>query len=323
MIVALSYDSYEQGTDPVIDWLLYYKAKFMRMSMVDLLFNRKAQYRVDYHSGHIYMNGRNITDRIKVIWYRRFMDTVEFQDGTYRDWPVNQASFEIGNEIKHFVGSLYSSLAGRKWLPHPQYIDVNKLSMIKKAKDAGLQVPRSTVTNNKKDLVRFMKQCPDGVITKPVNHSGYYIVGKSTYAVFTTPIEEHMLGALPDLFFPSLFQEKVASEYEIRVFYLDGEIYATAVLNEGPDKAIDVKLNYKKDDTFWVPYNFPAQEAEKIRSFMDRVGLNTGSLDILKKKDGEYVFLEVNPVGQYSAPSARCNYEVERRMAEWLMKHDQ
>jgi hypothetical protein len=32
--------------------------------------------------------------------------------------------------------------------------------------------------------------------------------------------------------------------------------------------------------------------------------------------------LEVNPVGQYSAESERCNYKIEKSIAEWLIKQD-
>ena len=37
MIVVLSYNWYEQGTDPVIDWLIYHKANFVKITIQDLL----------------------------------------------------------------------------------------------------------------------------------------------------------------------------------------------------------------------------------------------------------------------------------------------
>jgi hypothetical protein len=55
---------------------------------------------------------------------------------------------------------------------------------------------------------------------------------------------------------------------------------------------------------------------------MKTLNLNTGSLDILKKKTGEYVFLEVNPVGQYGHPSHYGNYELGKVIAQWLIKKD-
>ena len=36
------------------------------------------------------------------------------------------------------------------------------------------------------------------------------------------------------------------------------------------------------------------------------MSLNTGSIDLIKTKSGDYVFLEVNPVGQFSMVSFPC-----------------
>jgi glutathione synthase/RimK-type ligase-like ATP-grasp enzyme len=55
---------------------------------------------------------------------------------------------------------------------------------------------------------------------------------------------------------------------------------------------------------------------------MRSVGLNTGSMDVIRAKKGEYYFLEVNPVGQYGASSHHGNYYLEKRIAEWLISKD-
>lgn len=55
---------------------------------------------------------------------------------------------------------------------------------------------------------------------------------------------------------------------------------------------------------------------------MKRIDLITGSIDIIKSTNGKYYFLEVNPVGQYLAPSFLCNYNLPKIIAEWLIKKD-
>ena len=32
--------------------------------------------------------------------------------------------------------------------------------------------------------------------------------------------------------------------------------------------------------------------------------------------------LEINPVGQFSAPGYRCNYRLEEKIAKWLIDYD-
>ena len=47
--------------------------------------------------------------------------------------------------------------------------------------------------------------------------------------------------------------------------------------------------------------------------------LETGSLDLIYSKTGQYYFLEVNPGGQFSMVSIPCNYNLEKKVAEYLI----
>ena len=59
---------------------------------------------------------------------------------------------------------------------------------------------------------------------------------------------------------------------------------------------------------------------EKILSFAKYFNLNSGSFDIIKDKKGKYIFLEVNPVGQFGMVSQPCNYNLEQKIAKYLIK---
>ena len=53
---------------------------------------------------------------------------------------------------------------------------------------------------------------------------------------------------------------------------------------------------------------------------MKELKLASGSFDIIVTKSNEYVFLEVNPIGQFSQVSIPCNYFIEKRLAEILTR---
>lgn len=55
---------------------------------------------------------------------------------------------------------------------------------------------------------------------------------------------------------------------------------------------------------------------------MKLMDLNTGSIDMIKNKNNEYIFLEVNPVGQFSMVSYPCNYYIEEKIASYLINKD-
>jgi hypothetical protein len=42
----------------------------------------------------------------------------------------------------------------------------------------------------------------------------------------------------------------------------------------------------------------------------------------LQTPDGREVFLEVNPVGQFGMVSAPCNYHLEKKVAELLIRKE-
>jgi glutathione synthase/RimK-type ligase-like ATP-grasp enzyme len=43
----------------------------------------------------------------------------------------------------------------------------------------------------------------------------------------------------------------------------------------------------------------PEDVAKRLRSLMGRLGLAYGAIDMIRRPDGEHVFLEVNPTGEW------------------------
>lgn len=320
MIIVLSYDDYEQGTEYVIDWLVHYKADFLKVTMKDL-FRVDSSFSLDIDNKRLYLSGQDISGRINVIFYRRLFKSFNLQSPT-NDIFRKQIEQEVTDEMFALVQYLFYVFSDRTWLPSPHSANVNKLVMLNRAREAGLDIPVSRVINNKEDLSDFYRDSDCGVITKPIAKSGYYIVGRQTYFANVNPIDEATVNSLPQYFAPSLFQRRLDREYEIRVFYLDGEFFSLAQLTSSNEVYVDIKLNNHVDGTQWVTYQLPRAVELGIDRFMKSINLNTGSLDIVKLKNGSYSFLEVNPVGQYNHSSHFGNFELERLIAEWLIKKD-
>ena len=57
----------------------------------------------------------------------------------------------------------------------------------------------------------------------------------------------------------------------------------------------------------------------KLNKLYKKLDLNTGSTDFMVDKDGNYVFLEINPVGQFQMTSAPCNFNIEQKIANYLV----
>lgn len=316
MILVLSFKEYEQCTDPVIDWLLYYNVPFLKLTQQDLYDTSKVS--IDIANKRFLYNGIDLVKEVDCVYFRRFENSLNLN--LRNAYPITQVLFELKFELNDLIKHLFFLLKDKVWLPYPSHVGIDKLTALLYAQDCGLKVPQSMIINNKQDCIDFLLKHPASII-KPIRFSGYYVMGDTTYNIYTNSITVSEIEKLDNNhFFPSLIQEKVNKDFEIRTFYLDGEIYASAILVDDKDYD-DVKRNFGTDHIRWIPYQFPADIEGKIRNFMNMVSLNTGSIDMIKTTNDEFVFIEVNPVGQYIAPSNRCNFNLEHKIAKWLIDH--
>jgi len=67
-----------------------------------------------------------------------------------------------------------------------------------------------------------------------------------------------------------------------------------------------------------IPYKLPVWVEKQLTSLFHKLGLNTGSVDLILTPNEEYVFLEINPVGQFGMVSYPCNYYLEKEVAKLL-----
>lgn len=321
MVLILSYKSYEQSTDPVIEWLKYYEYPFLKLSFEDFR-SKDIPFVIQSNDNSLIINGRNLTKEVGAIFYRRLqmgVDKLPIQDlGTISKKIVAEANAEYRSMINY----LFYQLRGKAWFPRQEVFSVNKEVVLREAELVGLSVPQSIITNSRAELCKF-KMRYKRVIYKPLDQISYYTIGDYTYSCRTTEVTRQMLKDLPEFFFPSLFQEYILPLYEIRTFYLDGTFFSSAILLDDPSsRSVDIKMDFNEDSTNWVPYDLPPDIKNKINLLMQKLGLNTGSFDLIHGVDDRFYFLEVNPVGQYLAPSYTSNYHIEKHIAEWLIKKD-
>ncbi|SEO91597.1 RimK-like ATP-grasp domain-containing protein [Mucilaginibacter gossypiicola] len=319
MIVILSFSYYEQGTDPVIDWLLYYKVPFVKICVEDLL-TKSHEYNLDVNTGRLSIAGTDITDKIKVIFFRRFYRYLQFENKETLGEISRKIFYESNEELNGLTQFLYKIFEEKIWFPRPEVVNVNKLTITYIASKLGIKTPKSAIINNKNDVVKFHNSCSQGIINKPIGRLSYYTFGRYTYNTYTTKYTEEKIEKLQNSFFPSLFQEAVISQYEVRVFYIDGDFYATAAVSSNKDRNIDIKRSFNTKELRWIPYALPESVKLDITKLMKEIDLVTGSIDLLVDDENNFTFIEVNPVGQYLAPSNQSNYYIDKIIAEWLIK---
>jgi hypothetical protein len=288
------------------------------------LVNRTNDARININTGEIWINGVEISHKVNVIWFRRFEHDISFNFSKKTDDPIlKQADSELQLEIRELMQFLFQRFKKKTWMPHYLGINTNKLDHIFLAKKRGIKMPETIICNNKTDLLSFYEQHQNGIIMKPIRHSGYFIKGEKTFSIYTNSVKKSFIETLPDYFTATLFQQKVDSKMEIRVFYIDGSFYATAIIITEVNKETDVKLSFGTDNINWIPYELPQNYKLHLTQFFEDLHLNTCSFDVILTHNDEYVLLDINPVGQYTAPSNKCNYKIEQKIANWLVEKDE
>lgn len=311
----------DTSTNDVLDWLFYFGREDVTRSN-DEDFIEKVSIHINEASTFIKAKGekQNFHD-IDRFWYRRghnrinpWVNIVEVPSGKI---PLYLEA-ELSPVLEHL-----DSLFGNAKVCINKYDDnkTNKIRNLVLAKAAGLVVPETLVTNDPSELNSFLKRFQK-VITKPFTQnsfsfriSNYKVYISSTTAIMT-PIVEHPKS---EKMLPSLFQQYVEKKYELRIFYLNGDFYAMAIFSQADRLTrLDFRNYNPTSPNRCAPFKLPDCIKAKLHNFMVSAELNCGSIDMICSPDGAYVFLEVNPVGQYQWLERNCNYFISKHVAELL-----
>lgn len=328
MILVLSQDNCDLATEEVLDWIEALGGDGVRLNGEDLngyesfsiaLGGKEAEPRVAMTVGE-----REISlDQVGAVWLRRwhryrfsFLDRLE--DPTL----AHEVRFHLMDELQTLSMALDAHLARSAWLSLPRHRRVNKLETLKSAARCGLDIPATLVTTDRRALQEF-KLAHHRVVTKALSDGRNFMIAGESYPAYTVEVSQDAIDQAPASFFPSLFQELLQKDFEVRAFFLDGELYGMAIFSQSdPQTEIDFRHYNRKRPSRTVPYRIAAQTQAQVGELMSALGLRTGSLDFVHTTAGRLVFLEVNPVGQFKMVSEPCNYRLEKRVAERLVRMD-
>lgn len=98
-------------------------------------------------------------------------------------------------------------------------------------------------------------------------------------------------------------------------------MYSMAIFSQlNAHSEVDWRKSQHEQNTRSVPFLLPKKYEKPIHRLMVKLGLKTGSLDFIVNKDGQLIFLEVNPVGQFGMVSELCNYSLYHKFASFIIK---
>ena len=232
---------------------------------------------------------------VRAVWARKLWSPrmADDLDERYR-------SMCVGESIAALEGFL-DVLHDTCWVNdlQRQRVAENKQRQLRLAERAGLRVPRTLVTNDPSSMRQFFAETEGQTVAKLL-HPISISMGAVKPFVYTNQVrEEDLAGADALRHSPMVFQELIPKACELRVAYVAGETFAGALDASGSSRGQTDWRRVAPEECRWQKAQLPTEIATGLQALMSELGLVFGAVDLICTPAGEYVFLEVNPAGEW------------------------
>lgn len=245
---------------------------------------------------HIVYNETTLHPKnIQCVWNRR---PEKIHAGNFSDTAFSE---HYRGEWRHSLDGFFKQIPIPKWINHP-YNNANAISKIEqlvRAREYGLLIPDSIVTQHRNKFDSFSKKHSFGIITKPISH-GYVSDGDSVHNIYTTEINTNECDFTHLSNCPTLFQEKINKVSDIRISYIDGLMDAAEIIfTENGQQRLDIRKN-NMEGVQYKPIELPKDIASNLERLVKSYSLRFAAIDMGIRSDGEWIFFEINPNGQWA-----------------------
>jgi MvdD family ATP-grasp ribosomal peptide maturase len=198
----------------------------------------------------------------------------------------------------------------------------NKQLQLQVARELGLDIPRTLTTNDPAAVRAFAAECKGEMVTKMLTSFAVYEGGREL-VVFTNLVGPEDLADLSGLSLcPATFQEAIPKALELRATVVGERVMTASIDSQSSERAAN---DWRRDGLRmiqeWRPYELPREVEEKILRLMDYFVLNYGAIDFIVTPGGRYVFLEVNPVGEFLWLEGDPGLLISDAIADVLLGH--
>lgn len=209
------------------------------------------------------------------------------------------------NEMDHLLLGWLNAL-DCFWMSHPSAVRRAgwKIEQLDRARRFGFTTPASLVTNRRDEVDAFRRAAGGDIIYKPLSSArlagdGAPRDGDASYMLLTTLITEQNADALDAVAeLPCLFQHYIPKRCELRVTVINDDVFAARIDSQADARtAVDYR-DFTADIRYDVEV-LPRAVEDQCRNYVRSYGLTFGAIDLIVTPDGDFVFLEINPAGQF------------------------
>jgi hypothetical protein len=265
----------------------------------------RLQFRAGRHSGSTWTctDGQPVAlEEVDTVWHRR-----RFLPPVAARLPVSDRQY-FEREWTEMIAGVFASLDGAWFVNDPaRHTAAVKPLQLRLAEQLGLRIPDTLITNDPIAAAAFVDRHGQRVVHKTLAPPRHRFLATKKWSVSDR-------DALDDLVLaPTIFQEIVTDCRELRVTVIGDQLFAAEF--RPAVGLIDGRLDL---ETPYRPHTLPDDLSRRLLALVRQLGLVFSTLDMKLTDDGEYVFLELNPMGQYLYIEILAGLPLTAAMAELL-----
>jgi hypothetical protein len=259
----------------------------------------------DAQHGSITIDGtRIVSDDISAIWYRRPGRVHAARAITHE---LDRSFTE--NEWAHFLDGFFAVASRRNISPPSKQRAATKPLQLSLASRVGLRVPKTLITSDPAEALAFAGEFERGIVHKAMTAPTHHFIDTR---VWNSTDAQH-IGDLP--LCPSIFQERIVGPADVRATVVGSQILSALILTSSGRASVDSRLDA---DAPCTPYQLPSDVESAILRLMDELGLVFGTIDLKVADNGDHVFLEINPQGQFLYIEILTGLPISNALADFL-----
>jgi len=251
-------------------------------------------------------------DDICAAWYRRSRNLYM--------GPVSRTSEKLDDYVKaQSTATVVAVCAGLQtlWVSHPFKLrrgEVKALQLAEASK-AGLKIPQTLISNDPGRAATFVEGLGEAECAiKPLIAIGVTDEHGYRLPLTTTLPPGHPLESLA--LAPTMLQPYVDKAFELRCVVIGERIFCAKLDSQADEQS---RVDWRGGDPAHEIFTLPLHVEEAIHRLMASFELNFASLDMIVTPDGEFVFLELNPNGQWLWLEYELGLPLVATMADLLM----
>jgi MvdC family ATP-grasp ribosomal peptide maturase len=256
------------------------------------------------------------TTEVRAVWARKLWTPLmaDDLDDRYRSMCITESIAALEGFLDALHDSRWVNDLGR------QRAAENKQRQLRLAERAGLRVPRTLVTNDPAAARQFFAETGGQMVAKLLRPLTVSMDAVASFVYTNRVREEDLAGADALRHCPMVFQKLIPKACELRVAYVAGETFAGALDASGTSRGQTDWRRVAPEDCRWQKTQLPTKVASGLQALMSELGLVFGAVDLIYTPAGEYVFLEVNPGGEWGMLERDLGLPISEAIAKALLE---